>query len=1280
MTSLRLSVLGGFELHSHAGTPIQLPPKKARALFAYLALTEPRPQPRDKLAALLWEDSSDSQARTSLRQALSAIRRALAAAEVLLDADAETVWLRREGLLIDADQFQQCAAGASVERLREAVELYRGSLLDGFDIRAPAFEDWLRAERERLRNLALGALSALVDHDMRGANHGEALFHTSRLLALDPLREEAHRAVMRIYAAQGRHAQAIEQYRRCREALRLDLGVNPGPETEQLYREILEQRRTPVSAAREEAPPPVAVGTAPAAQTDARPRLRHAQVLLVDIDGFTALAGATDPEDLHEFLTRYRQTVRGKVQEEGGTVTNYIQARVMAVFGVPVAYGNDAERAVRGALAVRDEVPQLANPSSAPLQVRLGVASGPVLASRDEAGLTITGEPVSVAARIMESAHAGELRLAADVREALGERLVAEPIAEAVVPALHKPLGLWRAIALNSEAGERAIFVGRQAELRQLEDLLAACAASGTGRAVLIRGEAGIGKSRLVEELARRARQSTFATQVIANLEFGSTTNRPIVQLARGLLGISPRADAETLSFALHRAGEDRIVAPDLRQCLAELLDAVTVGEARRAEETGDSMARVRGRHSVLSTLVATASRKRPLLIAVEDLQWADPVTLDYLASVAAAARSAPVVLAMTTRSESDPIGSAWRAASGGCPLTTIDLGPLTQNEAMQLAARLAPDPEFARNCVARASGHPLFLDQLLRAGSASGALPGSLQSLVLARLDRLAVQDRDALQAAAVLGQRFPAEALLHLMGDEGYAPHRLVERGLLRPDAGDYVFVHALIQEAVYGSILKSHRFDLHLQAARWFSERDSMLEAQHLGAAGHPGAPAAYLRAARELAAGYRTRQALDLISRGLGLAPQESERCDLLLARADCLRDLGETERSVQACGEALHAAQNDAQRCRAWIGIASGLRILDRYDRALAALDHALPLAQALGDTHALMQIHSLRGNIHFPRGDLANCLAAHEEARRLALEIGAPAEEARALSGLGDAHYQSARVRSARDYYGRCVKLARAHGLTRIEATNLPMVAIAAFYCGETDTAVDQCREGLAQSTRIGDFRAQMLAHNVLASVHYYRGEHQASLASAERALELSQRLGTRRFEARALMMIAVARHAGGHAGTDESLLDSAWNIVQETGPNFSGPWILGAMTLVLRDEARRRRALADGEALLAKGCVSHNHFHFYQYAIDFALETGQWDEAERYAAALENYTASEPLTWTDLIAARGRVLARAGRGERSESLRQEAQALAASLTAMALEPAAKALERAFAD
>jgi DNA-binding SARP family transcriptional activator len=1256
-----MSVLGGFELHSHAGKPIPLPPKKARALLAYLALGEQRPQPRDKLAALLWEDATESQARTSLRQALTAIRKALDAAEALLDADAENVWLKRDGFLIDAHLFQQCALAASMERLREAVELYRGSLLDGFDIRAPAFEDWLRAERERLRNLATGSLSTLVDHHMESANHGEALVHASRLLALDPLREEAHRSVMHIYAAQGRNAQAIEQYRRCREALRLELGVNPSPETEQLYREIIEQRRTPAAVREEPAPStPAATEQTRASQGTARPGLRQAVVMLTDIDGFTALAGEVDPEDLHEFLVRYRHMVRSRVQEEGGTVTNYIQARVMAVFGVPMAFGNEAQRAVRVALDVRDEVPKLSNASGKPLQVRVGVASGPLLVTRDETGLAVTGEPISVAARVMESADGGEVRIAGEVRDAIAQELEAQHIVDATVPALRRPLALWRALKMSG-AGPGRVFVGRQAELRQLEDLLAACAASRTGRAILIRGEAGIGKSRLIEELAAHAVQQGYGTHVAQNLEFGGTPDRPIIQLARSLLGVAAHADSETVAFALRRAREDEIVAPDLHPTLAELVASAPRNDNRRPDDTPDSANRVRHRHAVLSSLTRIAAQSRPLLIVAEDVHWADPITLDYLATLASTARNTAVVLAMTTRTESDPIGSAWRIAGGGCPLTTIDLGPLTEAEAMQLASQLARDENFARECVARAAGHPLFLDQLLRTGSAQGILPGSLKSLVLARLDRLAERERQALQAAAVLGQRFPLEALRHLLDDERYLPNALMAQGLLRPDADDLLFVHALIQEAVYGSIVKSQRYDLHAKAATWFSSRDPLLEAQHLGACGHPGAAAAHLRAALELAANHRVRQALDLAARGLGFASQQTDRCNLLLARGDCLRDLGETERSVEAFGEALHAAGNDSQRCRAWIGIAAGLRILDRYDRALAALDHALPLAEAIGDARALIHIHSLRGNIYFPLGDLGNCLAAHQEARRLALEIGAPAEEARALSGVGDAYYQSARVRTARDYYARCVKLARVHNLNRVEAMNLSMVAATSLYCGEIGEVAQQCRQALDQAIRIGEFRAEMLAYDIESALHFYTGDYQDALRCSERTLELARRLGARRFEGEALMCSALARHLLGETQHVQEMLQQAWRIAEETGLNYNGAWLLGVIALVSPDPEQRRQTLREGEALLARGAVSHNYFYFYLYAIDIALELGEWQEAQRYAAALESYTAAEPLTWTDLVAARGRVLGRWGSGERSASLKQEAKALAAS-------------------
>jgi DNA-binding SARP family transcriptional activator len=1274
---MRLSVLGGFDMWSHNGAPIQLPPKKARALLAYLALCESRPQPRDKLAALLWEDSSESQARTSLRQSLTAIRRALPDADTLLDADNEHIVLRRDGLEVDAQAFQQYAAASSPERLREAVDLYRGHLLDGFDVRAPAFEDWLRAERERLRNLAVSVLDALVDHHHDAGQHAEALAVATRLLALDPLREQTHRGVMRIYAAQGRHPQAIEQYRRCREALRLELGVNPDPQTEELYREIVEQRRAPSQPAPE---PPAVEAEHSDARSDTGPQLRHATVFLIDIDGFTAFASETDPEDLHDYLTRYRRMVRTRAQEEGGTVTNYIQARVMAVFGVPVAYGNDAERAVRAAMAIRDEVPRLSNAAGRAFQIRIGVASGAILASQDETGFNITGEPVSVAARIMESAAGGELRVANEVVEAIGERLIAEYLPSATVAGVSRPLPVWRALELQRQTDDAGAFVGREPELRQLEALLAACMGSGTGRTVLIRGEAGIGKSQLAQELARRARALGYACHRISIVELGGTGARPVVELSRSLLGVSARDDPGALSFALGRAMDAGTIAADLQHTLAEMLGMPQKSEPRSVDETADSVVRTRGRHAVLGDLVKAAAAASPLLVIVEDVHWADAPTLDFLATVAAIARGTRVLLAMTTRSESDPIGSAWRAASGGCPLTTIDLGPLSDEEAMRLAGNYAAgDTEFARICVERASGNPLFLDQLLRAGQASGALPGSLRSLVLARLDRLHVQDREAVQAAAVLGQRFSLEALRHLTGDAGYLPDRMVEQGLLRPEAGDYVFGHALIREAVYGSILKSQRTDLHESAARWFAQRDLALEAEHLGAIGHPRAAAAFLRAARAEASNYRTQRALLLISQGMGLASEPGDRCDLLVERGDALRDLGETERSVQAFGEALHTAQNDSQRCRAWIGIAGGLRILDRYDRALAALEQAEALATALDDTRALMHIHSLRGNIHFPRGDIDGCLREHERARNLALKLGSRADEARALSGMGDAHYQNARLLTAQDFFQRCIDLARTERLARVEAMNLSMVGITSFYCEGVARSLEYCRSALELSARIGEPRAEVVAYDVQSGLLLMSGDPEGAFAAGESALKLTRRMGARRFEADACLGMALSMHAIGNASEASELIALAEESLIETGTGFSGPWVMAAKAVIAQDPDAKLQALAEGEAMLARGCVSHCHFHLHQLAIEIMLGLHDWDAAERHARALEDFTAAEPLPWSNFVVARGRALARHGRGKRDAALKSECQNLLETARTLGLDPMVPALEAAAA-
>jgi len=228
---LQLDLLGGFDLRSDAGVSANPSAKKARALFAYLALNPGKPQSRDKLAALLWEDSSEAQARTSLRQSLTAIRKSLGAEWASsLGADGDTVTLAPQGIAIDVTDFEQLATVPG--QLEAAVDRYGGDLLDGFHVKASAFEDWLGVERQRLRGLALDTMAKLLAQQTDADQVGAAIDTAARLLRLDPLQENAHRALMSLYAKQGRDALALKQYRACRAALQKELGVSPDPETE----------------------------------------------------------------------------------------------------------------------------------------------------------------------------------------------------------------------------------------------------------------------------------------------------------------------------------------------------------------------------------------------------------------------------------------------------------------------------------------------------------------------------------------------------------------------------------------------------------------------------------------------------------------------------------------------------------------------------------------------------------------------------------------------------------------------------------------------------------------------------------------------------------------------------------------------------------------------------------------------------------------------------------------------------------------------------------------
>jgi predicted ATPase len=650
--------------------------------------------------------------------------------------------------------------------------------------------------------------------------------------------------------------------------------------------------------------------------------------------------------------------------------------------------------------------------------------------------------------------------------------------------------------------------------------------------------------------------------------------------------------------------------------------------------------ARQRGLVQALTHLVAAAAATVPRVIAIEDLHWADAKTLAHVAAIAKAVSRAPLVLMVTSRVDGDPLAGPWRAALHGVSLTTLDLGPLSDAEAQALAGGLISTSErFARKCVERAGGNPLFLTQLLRAAQEhEDRLPASLQSVVLARVDRLAERDRMAIRAASVIGQRFSEAVVRHLTGMPDFRCVALLEHRLVQPDGDDLLFSHALIRDGVYASLTRARRAALHLQAAQWYGDRDPALRAEHLDRAESPDAASAYRKAAELEAAALRIDRALSLAERGIALAADAKERCTLELLRGRAFREIGEGRRVSEAGRAALAAASTPAERCRALLTIAAGHRFTGEVDVALDALAQAETLARDDGLARERTQIHYLRGNLHFAQGRIDACRFEHALAYDEAHALGDAEHEARALSGLGDAAYAQGLIRTALARFGACLARCDAHGFVRIALPNRIMFGNCRMFLGEFDAAVADIRGAGDMAVRLGDRHAEMMALESEGLVLNAWGRFTEAVAVNTRARDLAEQLGARRYASIIIVQLAEVLLQQGRLDDARRELQTAMTFARETGIAFAGPIILGMLARVAGDPHERAAHVAEAEALLVAGCLSHNHFFYRRFAIDDALARRDFDEALRHADALERYANQEPVPYVELLVRRART------------------------------------------
>jgi tetratricopeptide (TPR) repeat protein len=892
-----------------------------------------------------------------------------------------------------------------------------------------------------------------------------------------------------------------------------------------------------------------------------------------------------------------------------------------------------------------------------------GLAMGEVIVGSSGGSWNIVGETVNLASRLTDLAPPGEIFVSEPVQRALTGRAIFEGRGRHALKGFADATDVWRLadLAPADEAAPLTPFVGRALELAQVVALLENCNSSRAGGAIYVAGEPGIGKSRLIGEARAQAARRGMACHVCHALEFGAGLERdPLRRLSDSLLGLVPDASPDVRTAAVDAVMSQNVVEPRVRPFIYELAEAPLTPALRSLIDASDESSRRTGRRDALVLLAELALARCPTFIVFEDLHWAKADLVDAILALARLTVEQPLVLALTSRREKEIVFAALRSQPAGASLVTIDVGPLRAQDAETIVARIGNLPQSASSqFVARAGGNPLFLEQLLlNAVEGAGSLPPSLRGLVLARIDRLSAGDRAAIHAAAVLGDRFDPAALQALLDNPRYSWTGLLQAGLLRVDATELVFAHALIREAVQRSLLVEAQRLLHSRAAAWFAERDPLLWALHLERAESPLAAEACRVAAEDRLKRYRPAEALPLVDRGLTLTTDADGRAALLVLKGDALFDAGQMREALGAYQAALAADGSARNRCLALLGSAQARRVLDELVPALADVAAAQDLAEAGGWIDVQARCRYTRGNIYYPMGRVEDCRIEHLASLELANQSDNTEGKARALGGLADAEFASGHMLACTQYAQQCVEESRRIGLGRVEVANQPMWAFGLLHMFRPRETLAIARDSVAVAAAVGQRRAELVAQLAMLHALLELCEFEEGRVHVNKSLEIVHHLEAPRFEAHCLAILAEFEWEMGEYTKARDLVTKALEVARTTGMTYYGPSILGLSAKYADTEEARSSFMSEAEVALGGHVLAFNQFGVRNFLIDVGWQRSDPGYIEEQCKGLETAVDQHQWPWVEFTVRRGRVLAAALSGRPSPVFAAEARAL----------------------
>ncbi|HMD56917.1 MAG TPA: AAA family ATPase [Solirubrobacteraceae bacterium] len=1157
---LRVRVLGELALELD-GTPLEPPAsRRARSLLGLLAVDR-RTHSRSQLAASFWPDVLDESARTSLRSALSSLRKAvgsdidrylISGRESVALAGGELVW-------VDLSEFEALLAAG---RLEEALVLCRGELLAGLD------DEWIHERRDEHHDRMAEAFAQLAaDAEERG-DLGEAVALTRRQVALDPLAEQPQRELIRRLGAAGDRPAALTAYRRLQDRLRSELGIAPSARTRELVESLRDspEPESPAPAPRDSQPPP---DEAPAARS--APRRPAGTVTLL----FTDQVSSTETlerlgDDEAEFLRRtHFALLRDVASAHGGLEVKNLGDGLMVAFA-------SAVDAVAAAIGIQQAVHRHAERErDSRLGVRVGLNVGEPIVDEDD----YFGTPVVVAKRLCDAADSGQILAADIVRALVGTRGgfefrplppvplkgIADPVASCEIgwtPTAEQRIPLPPTV-VGTEIGA---FVGREDARARLDghwrEVL-----EGQRRVVLLAGDPGIGKTRLAAEFSRAAHEDGAAVLAGRCYEEMLLPHQPFVEALRHYVAGCPPAEL-TVQVATRRR-ELAALVPEL--------DAPGTAAEPRGEAEQERFRMFEAVASLLSEIALT----RPTILVLDDLHWADEASLLLLRHVVRASENSRLLVLGTYRkTELDPRGDLAVTLADlrrARALHEVELGGLLEREVAELirtqSGEAAPEP-FTRQVAERTAGNPFFIEELLRhVESPSGpelaelSLPDSVKDLLLRRLARLGDESRRALGVAAVAGREFELSVLERVL-DVG--PEQLVDlldgavQGqVLAEEAGAfgrYHFAHPLIRETIYGDISVTRRALLH----RRLGEALESLYEDHL--AEHAGALAHHYHAAGDAEKAFEYhRQAADQAERGM--APETAfEHLTGAIAAGELLGLTARTD-----------ATMRDLYRRRAWMATFAGTAEIAERDYEVA-----LEAARSAGDRGLEMQVLNGLGTLLHVLDSKA-AIGYHEQALAIAEQLGDEAGQVSALNRLSLVHANRLDYKRALELGERALALAR--GSEDDEAAmramdSLKFVAVQLGDIGRLEQLTSHLERHQRAHQDIWFLQWTLFERSCVPIAH---GSWDEAAAMLDEAVALGDRMGDTGALSLTLHGRCSAERLRGDYGRSLEAGRAAMAKAEQTGGSWLG-WTAMALALALRDlyevdEARETLELGFGEA-----------------------------------------------------------------------------------------------------